>query len=225
MDATPTPKDAPPGPRRVPTLGLLGAPGAGKSHAARAFAQLGAAVIDADALARAELDAPAVARTLAEWWGPEVLAAGGGVDRVAVARRVFGDDAAAAVERARLEGLIHPRVNAARAAALARHRADPSVAAVVEDCPLLLERGLEGGCDVLVLVETPQAVRRERVARGRGWDTDELARREKSQLPLDTKRRRADYVLDGTAGPSVMLDACRQVLAGLGVSPDTAPQE
>jgi len=220
MDEPPTPQAARPGlpgPRPVPTLGLLGAPGAGKSHAARAFAQLGAAVIDADALARAELDAPEVARVLAGWWGPEVLGPGGAVDRAAVARRVFGDDAAAVAARARLEALIHPRVNAARAAALDRHQHDPAVEAVIEDCPLLLERGLEGSCDALVLVDTPQAVRRQRVADGRGWDAAELARREKSQLPLDTKRRRADYVIDGTAGPSAMLDACRRILEGLGV--------
>ena len=89
---------------------------------------------------------------------------------------------------------------------------------------MLLERGLEGGCDALVLVETPAAVRQDRVARGRGWDAAELARREKSQLPLDTKRRRADYVVDGTADTSAMLDACRRILVGLGVSTDTASQ-
>jgi len=66
-------------------------------------------------------------------------------------------------------------------------------------------------------------VRLRRVAAGRGWDAAELARREKSQLPLDIKRRRADYVLDGTAGSTAMLDACRLILAGQGVSPDTAP--
>ena len=221
MTDCPGPAHDIPAPRRVPALGLLGAPGAGKSHAARAFAQLGAAVIDADALARAALNDPEVAQALAAWWGPDVLAARGSVDRAAVARRVFGDTQAAAANRARLEGLIHPRVNAARAAAFDRHRADPAVTAVIEDCPLLLERGLEGGCDALILIDTPRAVRLERVARGRGWDEAELVRREKSQLPLDTKRRRADYVLDGTAEPSVMLDACRRILAGLGVSTDT----
>lgn len=206
-----------------PTLGLLGAPAAGKSHAARAFAQLGAAVIDADALAREALNDPQVVQTLEAWWGGGVLTSEGQIDRAAVGRRVFGEGADQATARAQLEGLIHPRVNAARAVARAEHLADPAVRAVVEDCPLLLEQELDGDCDVLVLVDTPRAERQRRVAAERGWDDAELGRREKSQLPLDIKRHRADYVLDGTAAPSAMLEACRQILAELGVSNDTAP--
>lgn len=206
-----------PTPRRVPTLGLLGAPGAGKSHVARVFAGLGAAVIDADALARVVLDDPEVAQELAAWWGPSVLTDQGRVDRAAVGRRVFGDAAAAVASRKRLEALIHPRVNAARAAARARHLADPAVSAVIEDCPLLLEEGLEGGCDALVYVDTPWAVRLERVSAARGWDADELARREKSQIPLDIKRRRADYVVQGTAARPAVHQACRRILVQLGV--------
>ncbi len=216
------PRDTP-APRRVPTLGLLGAPGAGKSHVARVFAGLGAAVIDADALARAVLDDPEVAGELAAWWGADVLTDQGQVDRSAVAQRVFGDRPAAVANRERLEGLIHPRVNAARAAARAGHLADPAVTAVIEDCPLLLEEGLEGRCDALVYVDTPWEVRLERVSTARGWDAAELARRDKSQLPLDIKRRRADYVLQGTAASSVMLQACQKIFAERGVPSGSAP--
>ncbi|MEM9883775.1 MAG: dephospho-CoA kinase [Planctomycetota bacterium] len=180
-----------------PVIGLLGGPGSGKSFVAAAMADHGAAVIDADALARAALDRDGVRDVLAGWWGPGVIGGDGRVDRAAVAARVFENPA----ELARLESLVHPIVNRQREALRERHRIDPAVRAIVEDCPLLLERGLERDCNVLVFVDTPAERRQRRVAESRGWSAEDLARREKNQLPLDTKRGRADYVLDGGGEP------------------------
>jgi dephospho-CoA kinase len=191
-----------------PVIGLLGAPGSGKSYVAGHLQRLGAAVIDADALARAALDEPAVKETLTQWWGPDIVRPDGSIDRAAVGRRVFDDPD----QLARLEALVHPRVNARRSQLRAQHRADPAVTAIVEDCPLLLERQLEGDCDRLVLIDTPRHVRLERVARIRGWDAAELDRREKNQLPLDIKRGRADYVLDGNADAETVETQARQLL-------------
>ncbi|MEM6459779.1 MAG: dephospho-CoA kinase [Planctomycetota bacterium] len=191
-----------------PVIGLLGGPGSGKSFVAAAMADHGAAVIDADALARAALDRPEVRDTLAAWWGPGVVGGDGRVDRAAVAKRVFDDP----TELARLESLVHPVVNRRRGELRERYRADPAVRAVVEDCPLLLERGLEGDCDVLVFVDTPDAVRRRRVADARGWTAGDLAAREKHQWPLDTKRGRADYVLDGGGEPPDVQVHARRLL-------------
>ena len=192
----------------MPVIGLLGAPGSGKSHLARLWKQMGAAVIDADAIAREALDRPDVRGTLAAWWGPEILAADGQVDRAAVAAKVFADP----TELARLESLVHPRVNARRAELRALYRADPAVVAVVEDCPLLLEHQLEGDCDVLVYVNSSRAARLHRVAESRGWDEAELARREKNQLPLDIKQSRADYTFVGDADASTLQDQARELL-------------
>lgn len=191
-----------------PVIGLLGAPGSGKSHVARLWAQMGAAVIDADALAKAVLDEPEVRGRLVAWWGPGVLTEDGRIDRAAVGRRVFDDPA----ELARLESVIHPKVNARRGQLREMYRADAEVTAIVEDCPLLLERELAGDCDVLVYVDAPRGVRLERVAQTRGWDAAELHRREKNQLPLDIKRARADYVFDSDADPSAVQTQARRLL-------------
>ena len=186
----------------LPVFGLLGAPGSGKSHVARAFAALGAAVVDADALARGALNEPAVREQLRAWWGDEVVAADGTTDRAAVGRRVFHDPA----ELKRLEGLIHPEVKRRRAELHERYRQDRDVTAIVEDCPLLLETGLDAECDVLVFVEASEATRRRRVAEHRGWSAEELARRERQQWPLDTKRRRADHVIVNDGGRDDMTE-------------------
>src|SRR5690606_18451472 len=121
-----------------PILGLLGAPGSGKSFVARQFEKLGCAVIDADALAKAALDEPAVRDQLVAWWGENILKPDGRVHRSALGRIVFNDRA----ELAKLEGLVHPIVAERRATLRAQHQADPAVRAIVEDVPLLLEKGL-----------------------------------------------------------------------------------
>ncbi len=193
---------------RKPVIGLLGAPGSGKSYIAKLLANEGAAVIDADAIAREVINLPEVRGTLADWWGAAVLLEDGRVNRAAVGERVFDDPC----ELARLESLVHPRVNARRRELREMFRGDEDVVAIVEDCPLLLERELESDCDILVFVEVTVEIRQERVLRTRGWSPDELARREKNQMPLDIKRARADYIFDNDADPSAVQTQARRLL-------------
>ena len=67
--------------------------------------------------------------------------------------------------------------------------------ALVIDAPLLLEADLGGHCDSIVFVDTPIETRRDRVLKSRQWDSDELARREAAQLPLDEKRSMSHHVI------------------------------
>ncbi|MFA9477521.1 dephospho-CoA kinase [Phycisphaerales bacterium AB-hyl4] len=205
MDNSPTPGPA----RHKPVIGLLGAPGSGKSFVAKVFQEHGAGVIDADRLAREALDEPTVRETLRQWWGDAVIDEHGRVDRRAVGERVFDDPAALR----RLEAVVHPRVHAGRAAMRAKYEADPGVRAIVEDCPLLLEQGLDGDCDVLVFVDAPQAVREARVRERRGWSSAELARREKNQASLDIKRERADHIVNNGAERLLAYEQARRVLS------------
>jgi len=192
-----------------PTLGLLGAPGSGKSLIARQLASLGCAVIDSDQLASQAMGQPQVRDQIAGWWGDEVLDSTGQIDRARVAQMVFEDSA----KLTRLETLIHPQVHAGRKALASQARADPAVKAVVEDCPLILETGIDRQCDVLIYVDCLQATRLDRVQKHRGWTAKELARREKLQLPLDIKRQRADYVIHNDADEAHCLAQTRRVLS------------
>ncbi len=195
--------------RRIPTIGLMGAPGSGKSLVASQMGALGCVVIDSDALARETLDDPQVLEKLAAWWGPKVINASGRADRAAIGGIVFGDP----LQLKRLESLVHPRVHAQRAGLKLRALKLPGTRAIVEDSPLLLETGIGRECDVLVFVDASLEVRRERLARTRGWSPEVLAGREKNQLPLDTKRERADYVISNDAGEAHCLEQTRDVLS------------
>ena len=180
-----------------PVIGLAGGIGSGKSTAARLFAALNCAVIDADALAKAALDEPAVREQLVAWWGEAVLdPATGRIDRRAVSKQVFDRPD----ELARLESVIHPRVHAERQRLREQFQHDARFCAIVEDCPLLFEKGLAAECDVTVFVAADRAVRLARLTRGRGWTAAELDRREKNQWRLDKKAELADYCLENNAG-------------------------
>lgn len=190
-------------------IGLAGGIGAGKSTVARILAEFGCVVVDSDELGRAALRDPEIRRTIVSWWGAGVLDASGEVDRRAVASIVFTD----ASQRARLESLTHPWIEARR---LERFAAAPAGArALVIDAPLLYEAGLDASCDAVVFVDADRSARVRRVMETRGWDESELGRREESQLPLDEKRRRAHHMVRNTGDLSVLRDRVRAVLEAI----------
>ncbi|MPZ16229.1 MAG: dephospho-CoA kinase, partial [Chloroflexi bacterium] len=121
--------------------------------------------------------------------GTDVLAAGGSLDRPQVRRLVFADDDA----RRRLEAIVHPQVRARRAELVA---AAPPGAVVVDDVPLLVESGLQGDYDVVVVVDAPDAVRLDRLVRLRGMSRDDARARMAAQATRAERLAAADLVVD-----------------------------
>lgn len=157
-------------------IGLVGRIGAGKSTVAGLFAERGGHVVDADRIAHELLATEDVREEVAAAFGPGVVDDRGEVSRRALAARVFGD----AEALARLEAIVHPRVRRRIDAELRRLAATSGPAGgeavVVLDVPLLVQSGWDAVCDLLVVVECADAVRRGRLA-ARGWDeTEQLAR-------------------------------------------------
>ncbi|MBI1336327.1 MAG: dephospho-CoA kinase [Phycisphaera sp.] len=195
--------------RRKPVIGIVGGIGSGKSTVARMFESLGCGVIDADRIAKAALDDDAVKSAIIERWGAKVLDDAGKVDRGALGRIVFKNPD----ELLYLESVVHPVVHRRRAEVRRAMFENVDTVAVVEDTPLLLEKGLAGECDVLVFVEASAEVRRERVRSKRGWSEKEWAERENRQWPLDKKADQADYVVSNEGEESQTLDRVRLVLS------------
>jgi len=146
---------------------------------------------------------------LRKWWGPMVFGSDGEVDRSAVARKVFTKPP----ELRRLEELIHPLVNEVRQRIMQANAQNAQVLAFVWDTPLLIETGLNKQCDAVVFVDAPLELRQQRVKEFRGWEPAELESREKSQTPLDSKRKISDYVVSNTAGPDQVQAQVREVLS------------
>jgi dephospho-CoA kinase len=185
----------------VVKVGLTGGIGSGKSEVARRLAALGAVVVDADALAR-EAVAPGTAglARVVEEFGAGVIAADGSLDRPALGRLVFTD--AQALER--LEAIVHPYV-ARRSAELMA--AAPADAVVVYDVPLLVEKHLESGYDVVVVVEAPEDVRLRRLAEHRGLAEADAQARIAAQATAEQRAAVADVVLDNDGDLGALDDA------------------
>jgi dephospho-CoA kinase len=172
-------------------IGLTGGIATGKSTFAAALRAHGAAVIDADALARAAVakGTPALA-DIAREFGADVLAPDGGLDRARMAARVFADPAT----RARLEAIVHPRVREAFRAERDRLAAEGRALAFY-DVPLLYEAGLSGEVELVVVVWAPRQVQVARLASRDGLARDAAEARLAAQLPIDDKAARADVVV------------------------------
>jgi dephospho-CoA kinase len=189
-----------------PIIGLAGGIGSGKSAVADILARLGCVVCNADSLAREALRQPEIRDEIVRWWGREVLDDAGEVDRPAVAAIVFGRPE----ERKRLESVVHPWVQSRRKALFEQAPADAR--ALVIDAPLLFEAGLDAECNAVIFVDADRARRLARVADRRGWDEHELSKREDSQLPLDDKRARSDYVISNNGDLQALAEQVRRTL-------------
>lgn len=175
-------------------LGLTGSIGMGKSTAARMLAAMGAPVCDSDAvvhglLAKGGRAVPAIG---AAFPGAVV---DGAVSRPALGAAVFRDPEALK----RLEAILHPMVQAAQRAFLARAARRGAKVAVL-DIPLLFETHGERRVDATVVVSAPFVVQKARVLARPGMTAEKFAGILARQTPDAEKRRRADYVVPTGSG-------------------------
>ena len=173
-------------------FGIIGGIGSGKSTAAELFRQSGAAVIDADNIGHQVLLLPDVKNAVLKRWGSAVFGEDGEIDRRALAAVVFADEK----ELAHLKSLTHPLI-AEEVHRQQEQHAQNGVQLCLLDAPLLFEAGWEHLVNQVIFVEAPAEVRWERV-KSRGWSETEWQQRETAQLPVEEKKRRADFVLDNS---------------------------
>lgn len=173
-------------------VGLTGGVASGKSTVSAILAELGAVVIDADALAREVVarGTPGLSAVVEEF-GADLLGADGELDRAAMGRLVFADEGA----RRRLEAIVHPLVFE-RIAALEASAGDAAM--VIHDIPLLAESGRAGTFDAVIVVDAPREVQVERMVRDRGWSPGEAAARIAAQAGRAERLALATHVIENT---------------------------
>jgi dephospho-CoA kinase len=157
-------------------IGLTGPIGCGKSTVAAMLGELGATIIDADAVARAatEPGEPTLA-AIRERFGEGVFATDASLDRASLARVVFQDPAALRD----LEAIVHPEVRRRVEGALQSAR-EASALVVVVEAIKLVEGGLAASCDEVWLVDCSEPDQRSRLAL-RGMAPEEAERRIRAQ--------------------------------------------
>jgi dephospho-CoA kinase len=199
-------------------VGLSGGIGSGKSTVAALFAELGATVIDADAIVH-ELQAPGspVLVELADAFGSAILDADGALDRDALGQIVFRD----ADARKRLGSIMHPRVGVEMMKRLAVGR-ESGAPLIVLDIPLLFE-GIKAGSgistqlafDATIVVYVPEPLQIERQLARDSCTPETAKRRVEAQLSIEEKKHLADFVIDNSGSFDATRDQVRELFSKL----------
>lgn len=190
-------------------IGLTGGIASGKSTVARMLAERGAAIVDADQLARqvVEPGQPALAELVARF-GAAILAPDGTLDRKRLGAIAFADPAA----RADLGRITHPRIAAASAAAIAAW-SDAGANVVFYEAALLVENRAHQGLSALVVVAASPDVQLQRVMARDGLDADAARARIASQAPLEDKIKVATWVIQNDGDQAALAAEVDRVVA------------
>jgi dephospho-CoA kinase len=173
-------------------VGLTGGVASGKSTVAGMLRELGAIVIDSDAIAR-EVVLPGtegLAAVVAAF-GRDILTEDGLLDRPKLGGIVFNDEE----QRRVLESILHPLIGA-RSAALAESAGPGDL--IVHDIPLLTEAGIADTFDAVIVVDVPVELQIERMLRDRGWTQADAESRIAAQAAREDRVAIATYVIENT---------------------------
>lgn len=181
-------------------LGITGNIASGKSLVARRFQEKGCSLIDADKVAH-ELYATnrGLLQQLAGQFGPEILHPDGTLNRRRLGNRVFGDPESLS----ELNRIVHPHLLVA-----VRERIFSALRVfnrVVLDAALIVEWGIRGEIDFLVLVTAPEPLRLNRLMERDGLTRMEAEQRMLTQMPDSEKRVHADVVIENNSEPSDLI--------------------
>ena len=171
-------------------LGLTGGIGSGKSTVAALLVELGATLIDADAISRASTAAGGSAiEAVRAAFGDEFITADQAMDRDCMRARIFADPTA----RTQLEAIIHPIVRAEIDRQLA---ALPGGVAVL-DLPLLAESSAwRERCDLIWVVDCEPETQIQRVMQRNGWPRSQVLAVLAAQASREQRLAIADCVID-----------------------------
>ena len=173
-------------------IGLTGGIACGKSAISAALREMGARIIDGDALSR-ELTAPGgpALPAIRERFGDEVFHPDNSLNRRALGAVVFGSDEA----RARLDAIMQPMLRQMILSGMEAARLSGAPLCVL-DMPLLYEAGIDSLCDRVWCAWLPRDKQLERLMARDGFTLEEAEARLRSQLPANEKAARADVVID-----------------------------
>ncbi|MEI6453284.1 MAG: dephospho-CoA kinase [Actinomycetes bacterium] len=176
-------------------LGLTGGIGSGKTAVSDRLGSLGAAIVDADLVAR-DIVKPEgqVLGQLVERFGPEILLRGGTLDREALALRAFIDPESTKA----LNDITHPAIGIAMVQELERAAADSAI--VVMAIPLLRQLHIDAmGLQQVVVVDCPEDIALERLISKRAMQEDDARARIGAQISRRERLVLADHIIDNSA--------------------------
>ena len=169
-------------------VGLTGGIGAGKSTVADLFAQRGAVVIRADELARQVIEkSTAGFDQVVSRFGENILDTNGEIDRAKLAAIVFNDQESLT----ELENIIHPLVRE-KSNQIMKEQTPETI--IINEIPLLLEKGMQPLFDFLVIVISSEKNRLARLINS-GFTKEQVLARMSKQVDDETRKASADFLI------------------------------
>lgn len=176
-------------------IGLTGGIATGKSTVSSMLTHRGAALVDADQIAReVVLPGEPALLEIAQHFGQAVMQDDGSLNRKALGKIVFADPA----KRKQLENILHPRIRSLMLSRMEALEAENPHRLVVVDIPLLYESDLSHYFEQVLLVYVPPEVQLERLMKRDGLTEEEALQRIQNQMPIEKKKRLADIVIDNS---------------------------
>lgn len=182
-------------------VGITGQTGAGKSTICRILTEKGAAVIDADMVAREVMQPGSpVLRELAEIFGEDILDEDGVLIRSRLAERAFADRKSTD----RLSKVTHPYIISKTEEYIEYFR-NKHYNVIVFDAPQLFESGGDAMCDKIIAVTAPEEIRKKRIMERDKLNEKQAVLRIKAQHDASYYTNRADIIIDGTLSREILM--------------------
>ena len=182
----------------MPTIGLTGNFGMGKSTVLKMFGSMGARTFDIDVFVHSILQRPAVIKKIAGLLGKSVLSKGPkkpSLKKKRIASIIFNDPE----KRTAVEKIIHPEVLRLLKQTEAEILKKDPKAVIVFEVPLLYEAGYEKHFDRIAVVHSNRENALKRLAQ-KGFTRDEALSRMRAQMPISVKMERSDYSINNNYG-------------------------
>lgn len=183
-------------------VGLTGGIGSGKSTVASCFAKHGATVVDADELSRSLTGrGSSVLHELQDAFGDDILDQHGDLKRSLLAERAFASEDKTIL----LNQIMHTRI---RERALSALGSLPNDVIAVYDMPLLVETNSVDMCDYVVVVDSPEALRTERLVSSRNMSVEDISARMARQAGAAERNAVADVVINNDGDLASLSKQC-----------------
>ncbi len=187
--------------KKTIVVGITGQTGAGKSTICSILKEKGAAVIDADRVAReiVKPGSPAL-KELAEIFGADIIDENGVLIRRRLAERAFADRKSTD----RLNAVTHPYIISKTKEYIENFR-NKHYNVIVFDAPQLFESGGDAMCDRIIAVTAPEEIRKKRIMERDKLDEKQAVLRIKAQHDVSYYTSRADIIIEGTLSREILM--------------------
>ncbi len=196
-------------------VALTGGIGTGKSSVANILRKKGVVSISTDLIAkRVMIENQDVINEMKSNFGDDIYLPDGNVDKVKLAKTVFGSSEQNKLALDKLNQIVHPRVIEKMIELVEQYEKAGEKIIVVESA-LIFEAGLEDGFDYIITVFTDEDKVIERIKERFGLSTEEAYARIKSQLSQKEKAEMSDFIIENNSGFDDLIKAVEFVYSVL----------